>query len=61
MKYEDKEFIVLMISWVVFMLATLCQMIWGWPNDQYLFYASCIWLVAACISGVYSWYLETKQ
>jgi hypothetical protein len=61
MNYITKEFIALFISFWLFMLAALCQWIWGWPTEQHLFYASAIWLIAACISGVYGWHLENKD
>ena len=61
MKYEDKEFIALIISWVAFMCAGLSSWLWDWPTNQHFFYVSCIWLVAACVSGLYSWYLETTK
>jgi hypothetical protein len=61
MKYEDKEFIALIISCALFMCAAYSHSIWNWPTNQHLFYAGCIWLVVACISGLCSCYLQTKK
>ena len=61
MKYEDKEFIALFTSFWLFMIAIVCQMIWGWPTDRHLFWVSIVWLVVGCVSGLYSWYLDSKD
>lgn len=61
MKYTDKEFIALLISFWLFMLAIVCQIIWDLPTDEQLMYASIVWMIAACASGLYGWYLESKD
>ena len=58
MKYTDKEFIALVISFFLFMVAIGWQWMFGYPTDSQLAFASIVWMVAACISGLYSWYLE---
>ena len=61
MKYTEKEFVALLISMALFMLAIVWQIIFGYPTDEQLAVVGVVWIIAACVSGTYSWYLQSKD
>jgi hypothetical protein len=58
---DDKNSLVHIGLFWVFMILVATEWIFGWPTNDQLSYIAVVWLIGMCCSSLYACHLESKK